>query len=160
QVLGGVDDLAGDPEQLAEDVRRAAREAGQRPAGVGQAVGGLVDRAVAAEGDDDAVAVACGLAADLGGVTAGLGLDGLDPVARGEGVDDEVAQAIRNGRREGVDDHQRAALVGLADRRQRGEHAFDGRLAGTVAHAPATPRRTLRYRAGVAVAASLYFGHI
>jgi hypothetical protein len=37
---------------------RAAGEVGERDVGAGQAVGRLVERAVAAEGDDDVVALA------------------------------------------------------------------------------------------------------
>ena len=99
QVLGRVDDLAGDPEQLAEHVRRAAGKAGQRRVEPGEAVRRLVDGPVAAEGDHDVVALARGLAAISVAWPRRLRLDRLDLVARGERVDDEVAQAVGDGRR-------------------------------------------------------------
>src|SRR3712207_5213395 len=49
QVLGGVDDVVGDPEHAAVDVGGSAGEAGERGTRAGQAVRGLVDGAVAAE---------------------------------------------------------------------------------------------------------------
>ena len=72
QVLGRVDDVARDAEQLAEHVRRAAGQAGQRRVGPDQAVGGLVERAVAAERDDDVVALVRGLARQVGRVARPL----------------------------------------------------------------------------------------
>ena len=55
-----------------------------------------------------------GLAAQLGRVAAGLGVDRVDLEAALERVDDEVAQAVGDGRRVGVDDDQHAPLVGRA----------------------------------------------
>ncbi len=78
QVLGRVDELAGDSEHLREDVRRAAGQRAERGVGAEQAVGGFVDGAVAAEGDDDVIALVRGLAAQLGRVSARLGVYGVD----------------------------------------------------------------------------------
>ncbi len=62
-----------------------------------QAVGGFVDGAVAAERDDDVVALVRGLAAQLGRVAARLGVDRVDLEAALQRVDDEVAQAVGDG---------------------------------------------------------------
>src|SRR6185437_15406643 len=74
-----------------------------------QSVGGLVDRAIATEGHHDVVALRGGLAAELGGVVAGLGVHGVDVVAAAQRVDDEVLQAVRHRRGIRVDDDQHAA---------------------------------------------------
>ena len=86
QVLGRVDQLAGDAEHLAEHVGRAAGQAGQWGGGAEQSVGGLVDGAVPTEGDDHVVALVGGLAAELGSVAAGLGVDGVHLEASLQGV--------------------------------------------------------------------------
>ena len=97
-MLGRVDELAGDPEHLAEHVRRAARQAGRAAwAEPTQAVGRFVDRAVAAEGDDHVIALVRGLAAELGRVAARLGVDRVDLEAALQRVDDEMAQAVGDG---------------------------------------------------------------
>ncbi len=111
QMLGGVDDVAGDAEHLAEHVGRAARQAAERGGGAEQAVGGFVDGAVAAEGDDDVIALVRGLATQLGGVTAGLGVDGVDFEAALQGIDDEVTQAVGDRGGVGIDDDQHAPLA-------------------------------------------------
>jgi hypothetical protein len=110
EVLGGVDDVVGDAERAAEDVGGAAGEGGEGGVGSGEAVGGLVDGSVAAEGDDHVVALVGGLAAELGGVGLGLGVDGVDLVAALEGVDDEVLEAVGDRARVRVDDHEHAPL--------------------------------------------------
>ena len=107
-MLGRVDDVAGDAEHLAEHVGRAAGQAAQRGGGAEQAVGGFVDGAVAAERDDHVIALVRGLAAELGGVPARLGVDRVDLEAALQRVDDEVAQAVGDGRRVRVDDDQHA----------------------------------------------------
>jgi len=98
-------------------------KARQRRLRSGEPIGGLVDGAVAAEGHDDVVSLARRLAADLGGVIALLGVDGLDCVARLQRVDDEVAQPVRHRGRVRVDDHQHA-LLGCA----LGQQALGERL--------------------------------
>ena len=110
QMLGRVDQRPGDAEHLAEHVGRAARQAGERGGGAEQAVGGLVDGAVPAEGDHHVVALVGGLAAELGRMAAGLGVAGVDLEAAAQGVDDEVAQAVGDRRGVGVDDDQHALL--------------------------------------------------
>ncbi len=109
-MLGGVDDLSGDAEHLAEDVGRSAGQAGERGGGSEQAVGDLVDCAVAAEGDDHVIALVRGLPAQLGGVTLGLGVHGVDLEAALERVEHEMAQAVRDRCGVGVDDYQHAPL--------------------------------------------------
>ncbi len=111
EVLGGIDDVAGDAEAPADDVGRAAGQHRHRDVGAGESVRDLVEGAVAAERDDDVVAAVDRLAADLGGVVLRLGHDRLDLVAALEGVDDEVLQSVRDGRRVRVDDDQHALLL-------------------------------------------------
>ena len=112
QVLGGIDDVAGDPEHLAEHVRRAARQAAQGGRRAEQAVRGFVDGAVAAERDNDVVVLVRRLAAELGGVAARLGVDRVDLEATLERVHDEVAEAVGNRARVRVDDDQHAPAGG------------------------------------------------
>ena len=146
QVLGRVDELAGDAEHLAEDVGRAAGQAGQRGGGAEQAVGGLVDGAVAAERDDDVIALVGRLAAHLGGVAAGLGVDGVDLEAALQRVHDEVAQTLGDRRGVGVDDDQHPPL---ALRRRRSSKSLASLLGAAAARRGAevlierrpTPRR-------------------
>ena len=87
---------------------RPPGQAGQRRAGAGQPVGGLVDGAVAAERDDRVVALVGGLAAELGGVVATLGVDRVDDVSCRAAQRRRGASAGRDGRRVRVDDHQQA----------------------------------------------------
>ena len=126
QVLGRVDDVAGDAEHLAEDVRRAAGQVGERDVGADQAVGGLVDRAVAAERDDDLVALLGGLADQLGRVPLALGVERGDVVAALERVDDERAQAVGDRRRVRVDDDEHLAPVGRVAQREGLGQALEG----------------------------------
>ena len=110
QVLGRLDQLSGNAEYLAEHVRRAPGRQRQRRGRAEQTVGGLVDRAVAAEGHDHVIALVRRLAAQLGGVTTGLGVDRVNLEPTLQGVDDEMAQAVGNSRRVRVDDDQHAPL--------------------------------------------------
>ena len=144
QVLGGVHDVVGDPEHLAEDVVGAAGQAGQRRPRAGQAVGGLVDRAVAAERDDHVVALARGLADELDRVALALGVDRGDVVAALQRVDDEVLEPVRHRRRVRVDDDQHA--LGLGRALERGDvcEPLEGRRSGD-------GHRVLNTRAAAAV---------
>ena len=138
-------ELAGDAEHLAEHVGRAARQAAERGVGAEQAVGGFVDGAVAAEGDDDVIALVRGLAAQLGRVAARLGVDGVDLEAALQRVDDEVAQAVGDGRGVRVDDHQHAPL------------ARRGRRSGAARRAPRALAGVARAsRAGVLICSGLH----
>src|SRR6185312_7647677 len=67
------------------------------------------DRSVATERHHHVVALRRGLAAQLGGVVAGLGVHGVDVIAPAQGVDDEILQAVGDRRRVRVDDDQHAA---------------------------------------------------
>ena len=113
QVLGRVDDVVGDAEGAADDVGRAAGKHRDGNVGSGEPVDDLVQGPVAAEGDDDVVAVIANLAADLGRVVLRLGRHRLDLVTALQGVDDEVAQPVGDRRRVGVDDDQHPLLGGL-----------------------------------------------
>ena len=119
-----------------------------RDAGAGEAVGDLVQRAVAAEGDDDVVAAVAGLAADLDRVVLRLGVDRLDVVAALERVDDEVLEPVGDRRRVRVDDDQHP-LLGRARRcrsarRRRLGAGRRWRLVGSLTGA-ANPRRAAGY---------------
>src|SRR5207302_9906306 len=94
QVLGRVDDIGRYAEHAAVDVGAPARKARQRGWRAREAVGGLIHGAVAAERDDDGVALVRSLTAELGRVVTGLGVYGVHLVAPLEGVDDEMLQAI------------------------------------------------------------------
>src|SRR5439155_22373342 len=99
QVLGGIHDLRGNPEQAAVHVRGAAGEAAQRGGGDGEAVGGFVDRAVAAEGHDHVEALVRGLARQRSGVPTVLRVHRLHLVAPAQGVYDEVLEPVGDRRR-------------------------------------------------------------
>ena len=111
-MLGGVDDVAGDPEHLGEHVGRAAGQAAQGGGGAEQPVGGFVDGPVAAERHDDVIALVRRLATELGGVPARLGVHGVDLEAALQRVDDQVTQPVGDSGRVGVDDDQHAPLAG------------------------------------------------
>ena len=140
----------GMPSILREHVGRAARQAAQRGGGAEQPVGGFVDGAVAAEGDDHVIALVRGLAAQLGGVPARLGVDRVDLEAALQRVHDEVAQAVGDGRRVRVDDDQHAppALPGEAKPKgaRRPGAVSSSRSRVEVLTAAPTPRTRWRYR--------------
>jgi hypothetical protein len=121
EVLGGVDHVVGDAECPAEDVGGAAGQGREGGVGAGQAVGGLVDGAVAAEGDDHVVALFGRLPRELGCVGLGLGVDRVDLVAPLEGVDDQVLEPVGDRARVRVHDHEHAALVGALRQNALGE---------------------------------------
>ena len=75
-----------------------------------EAVDDLVERPVAAEGDDDVVAAVARLTADLDRVSASLGVDRGHVVAALQRVDDEVLEPVGDGGRVWVDDHQHPRL--------------------------------------------------
>ena len=130
-MLRGVDDVGGDPEHAAVHVRRAARQRDERGARAGQPVRHLVDRAVAAEGDHDVVALERGVAAQLGRVPLALRVDGLDLVAALERVDDELLEPHGHRRRVRVDDDQHPPGRHRApERRGIGQPLERGRLGG------------------------------
>jgi hypothetical protein len=114
QVLGGVDDVAGDAERSTEDVRAAAGKDGQRNAGVGETVCRLVDGAVATEGDDQIEPVRAAVPDQVGRVVGCLGLDRLDLVAAPKCVLDQILQPRRYGGRLRIDDQQHSKLGGGA----------------------------------------------
>ncbi len=59
-----------------------------------QAVGSLVDGAIAAEGNHHVIALVRGLAAELGGVPGRLRIDRIHLVAGLQCVQDQVAQTV------------------------------------------------------------------
>ena len=89
---GRLDRVVGQPDRAGEDVGRAAGQGGERGVGAGQAVGRLVEGAVAAEHDDDVDAVAGRALGQAGGVVAAVGLgDGDVVVGRQRLLDDDPA---------------------------------------------------------------------
>jgi hypothetical protein len=127
QVLGRVDDVVGDPEHPGVHVGRAARQAGERRRGAAQAVGRLVDRAVAAERDDDVVALAGRLARQRGGVVARLGVDRVNVVTPLQGVHHEVAQPVGDRCGVRVDDDQHALALDGGGERELVAEGFERR---------------------------------
>jgi hypothetical protein len=111
EVRRRADDVAGDAEHLAQDVRRASGQARQRGRGAGEAVGDLVDRPVAAERHDDVVALVRRLAGQLDRVPARLRVDRVDLVARLQRVQHERPDVRRHRRRVRVDDQQHPLAI-------------------------------------------------
>ena len=104
----GGDRIVGQPDRAGEDVRRSAGEHPERGVGAGDPGRHLVERAVAAEPDDDVdVAPGC-VEGEPCGVPTAVRLDEFDLVIPRETSlhDDRVAR--RDRRREGVDDEQDA----------------------------------------------------
>jgi hypothetical protein len=98
---------------------------GSAVSGAREPVRRLVDGAVAAEHDDDVVALGGRLPAELARVAALAGVDRVDLVAALEGVYDEALEARGNGGRVGVRDHEHPLAL---HRRLEGEAracAFD-----------------------------------
>ncbi len=108
QQLHGRHRIVGHAERAGEHVGAAAGEHAERGVGAGDAGGDLVQRAVAAEPDDDVDASTGGVLGESGGVAAAVGLDDLDVVAAGERSVDDDRVARRHRRRERVDDQQDA----------------------------------------------------
>ena len=110
-----------------------------------EAVGRLVDRPVAAEGDHGVVALAGRLAAELDRVALALGVDRVDVVAPLQRVEDEVPQAVRHRRGVRVDDDEQPP-----DARRAGCAAASARRSRAVVErtdmASSTPRVNAGYR--------------
>ena len=113
QVLGRVDDVVGDAKRAADDVGRAAGNHRDRHVGPRQPVDHLVQRPVAAKGNNHVVAVIAYLPPDLGRMVLCLGLDRFHLVAPLQRVDHEVLEPIGDRRRVWVDDDQHPLLGGL-----------------------------------------------
>ncbi|MEI2652834.1 MAG: hypothetical protein V9G12_11925 [Microthrixaceae bacterium] len=95
-----VDGVVAQPERPGEHVRGAAREGSERDVGSDEAVGGLVEGAVAAEHGDDVDTVVDTFLRELGGVTPVAGLDHPHVVGGGEQpVDRHLASGGDRGRR-------------------------------------------------------------
>jgi hypothetical protein len=107
-----LDRVSGQPEGAVEDVGPAPWYDGEgrhpvvRPVGE-QTVDHLVDRAVAAEDDDQVQLVAAGGGRELGGVAPVLGVDDLELELGLEGGGQHLAGARRGGRRGRIDHQQR-----------------------------------------------------
>ena len=106
QVTGRFDGVVGQPDRAGEHVRRAARQRRQRRLGAGEAVGDLVERAVAAEADDHVDAVVGRPLGQAGGVAPTVGLDHRDLVVRGERLLDHDPAPRRHRGRRRVHDEQ------------------------------------------------------
>ena len=99
QLAGGLDRILGRPDGAGEHVRRAARQRGQRGRAPGQAVGGLVQRAVTAEDDDRVEVLGGGVLGQPGGMAAPARFRHLDVVVGGQRLADDDAGAGGDGRR-------------------------------------------------------------
>ena len=93
-------------ERAGEHVRRPAREHAERGVGAGDPGRDLVERAVAAEADDDVEPAPCGVGRVPRRVPAPVGLDDLDVVVACETPVDDDRVARRDRRRERVDHEQ------------------------------------------------------
>jgi hypothetical protein len=109
-VLGGVNDVVRHPQGPADDVGRAARQDRNRHLGSRQTVDDLVQRPVAAEGDDHVVAPVERLTPDLGRMVLRLRRHRFDVEAPLQRVHNQVPQPIRHRRRIRVDDEQHPFL--------------------------------------------------
>ncbi len=83
QKLDRLDRVVRHAERAGEHVGRPAGEDAEGGVGTGDAGRDLVERAVAAEADDDVDAAARGVVGESGGVTAAVRLDHLDVVVAG-----------------------------------------------------------------------------
>ena len=83
--VDGGDRIVGQPDRAGEHVRRAAGEHAERGVGAGDAGRHLVERAVAAEPDDDVDVAPGGVEGEAGGVAATVRLDELDVGDPGRG---------------------------------------------------------------------------
>lgn len=91
--VAGADDREGvfdgpvDAEVAAEAVAGSAGDQAESGGGSGEDGSNLIERAVAADGDDHGAAVGEGLLRECGGMAGGVGERDAGPVARGEGPD-------------------------------------------------------------------------
>ena len=102
QQLDGGDGVVGQPDRAGEHVRRAAGQGAERGVGAGDARRHLVQRAVAAEADDDVDAAPGGVVGEAGGVAAAVRLDELDVVVAAQPAVHDDGVARRHRRRERV----------------------------------------------------------
>ena len=104
--VDGGNRIVGQPDRAGEHVGRPSGQHAESGVGAGDARRHLVQRAVAAEPDDDVDVAPSGVEGEPGGVPATVRLDQLDLVVAGKAAlhDDRVAR--RDGRRERVDDEQ------------------------------------------------------
>ncbi len=111
---GGSDRVARDAEGSGEDVCGAAGDDAHRHRAAGEAVGHLVDGAVAPERDDDVVGPPGGLAGQLGGVAAAPRVDHVDLDAGGEGAfhEPDLSGRDRAGLHVGDEKEPHSAILG------------------------------------------------
>ena len=108
QLRGGVDRVVRDPERAGEDIGGAARQRRERGVRADQPTGGLVERPVAGEHDDDVDAHLRRFTRQLGRVAALPGLDDFDVVFGRERSGHRSACARRDARSDRVDDQLEA----------------------------------------------------
>ena len=106
QLAGGLQRVAGDPDGAGEDVGGAAGQRGEGGGRPGQAVGRLVERAVAAHGHDHVDAVVGRAVGEALGVPPPARLGHGQIVIGGEGLGDDDPGPGGHRRRGGVDDQQ------------------------------------------------------
>ena len=106
QQVDGGDRIVRQPERAGEHVRRSAREHAERGVGPGDPGRDLVERAVAAEADDDVEPAPCRVGRVPRRVPAPVGLDDLDVVVACEPSVDHDRVASRDRRRKRVDHEQ------------------------------------------------------
>ena len=106
--LDRADRVVREPDRAGEDVRRAAREHTERGVRSGDAGGDLVQRAVAAEPDDDVDATSRGILREPGRMAPPVRLDERHFVPSGQLLMDHDGVPRGDRRRERVDDEQQS----------------------------------------------------
>jgi hypothetical protein len=101
-----LDGIERETERPAEDVRRPARECGDRRVGAGEGVDDLVHRAVAREDDDQVDTVFDRLGRELERVTALLGLGDLELEVGRERLLDHGEDRLRERAGDRIDDEE------------------------------------------------------
>lgn len=104
--VDGVDAVVREAEDSGEDVGGAPREGGESGICAGKSVGCLVERAIAAEHDDEVVALPCGGLGETGGVAPPAGLGEGDVVVGGQRLVDHDPSSGGDRRGHGVHDEQ------------------------------------------------------